>query len=328
MAGRIRFWCGAFLMAAAFSAVADEAQERKPGFLGVVAENLTRKEKEELKTSSGARVSEVFEKSPAEAAGLKRNDVIQSVAGKKIVTAQELRRRIGEAGAGATVEIGLVRDGVPSVKAVRLEEKPSDGRDKGLRMHHTDTPWVGLRLFSPDDDLAAYFQVKPGEGALVLDVFEKSPAEKAGIRSGDVVVRIGRDRVFLPEDVQDLVAEMNPGDTISVAVIRQAKERLFKVTLEKRPFRDTEAFIRMGPDNEDNDVFQYRLKLDSLGLRRLKPFEFRMHGLSDSMKTRMEDFRIRAKELKESAPGHFLWMDDGFGGDFRSLLESRSGEEI
>jgi membrane-associated protease RseP (regulator of RpoE activity) len=103
--------------------------------------------------------------------------------------------------------------------------------------HLRQKAWMGVRLHGLDEDMAGYFRVKADEGALVLGVEKESPAAKAGVKSGDVIVRIGREKVYEPGDVSDIIGDCRPGDKIEAVVVRKGIETSLTVELEESPGR-------------------------------------------------------------------------------------------
>jgi putative serine protease PepD len=74
-------------------------------------------------------------------------------------------------------------------------------------------------------------------GALIQAAITGGPAAAAGLRAGDVIVRIDGKSVDEPDDVSDAVAARRPGDEIEIEVIRDGESRTITVELEKRPQR-------------------------------------------------------------------------------------------
>ena len=107
-----------------------------------------------------------------------------------------------------------------------------------------DRPMLGVQLHELDGDLAPYFKVGEDEGVLVLKVLEDSPAEKAGIRAGDVIVEVGGRKVEDIDDVFEALSsvEVDSGErggdgkdeeeTVSVKVMRKGRPKTFEVVLD------------------------------------------------------------------------------------------------
>jgi serine protease Do len=82
------------------------------------------------------------------------------------------------------------------------------------------------------DELKAQFGVE--RGVLVSDVVEGDPADEAGLKAGDVILKIGDKEVNEPHDVQFAVLEYDPGDSIPLAVIRDGKQLTISVKAGRR----------------------------------------------------------------------------------------------
>jgi S1-C subfamily serine protease len=79
------------------------------------------------------------------------------------------------------------------------------------------------------------FNLATDRGAYVQDVLPATPAERGGIRPGDIIVRIGDREVATTEDVTAAVEESKVGDTVPVAVVRGGEEQTLQVRLTARP---------------------------------------------------------------------------------------------
>lgn len=84
-----------------------------------------------------------------------------------------------------------------------------------------------------------FLGVTPGEekdgGISVQDVVPDGPADKAGIKAGDTIIKFDDKEVKDPEKMRDLIGSMKPGQTVNVTIKRDNKEMKLKVTLGKRP---------------------------------------------------------------------------------------------
>lgn len=93
---------------------------------------------------------------------------------------------------------------------------------------------LGLRLEDMSEDLSPYFDAPGSSGALVMEVMKGTPAEKAGIKAGDVVVQVEDTKV---SDAQDVIDAMRraPKGSVSVTVLRKGVRRTFEPELEEAP---------------------------------------------------------------------------------------------
>ncbi len=91
---------------------------------------------------------------------------------------------------------------------------------------------MGVMLQSLTPQLAEYFGLKEEKGALITSVQEDSPAEKAGLKAGDVIISIDGEEIEGPHDIVEIVHEKEEG-TLNVVVMRDKREKSFNVFLEK-----------------------------------------------------------------------------------------------
>ena len=80
--------------------------------------------------------------------------------------------------------------------------------------------WLGVGIQPLTPQLAEKFGVPDGKGVLVNEVFAGDPADQAGLQSGDIITRIGNERLESPNQLSRVVAGFSPGDTVMVHVIR------------------------------------------------------------------------------------------------------------
>ena len=91
--------------------------------------------------------------------------------------------------------------------------------------------WLGISIQPVTDEIAQSFALKKARGALVSDVMAGSPAEKAGLRQGDVILRFGGKEIRDPRQLQMIVADAPAGQSEEVEIVRNGKPLTLKVTL-------------------------------------------------------------------------------------------------
>jgi serine protease Do len=101
--------------------------------------------------------------------------------------------------------------------------------------------WLGVSIQDVSPALAKQFGIKENGGALVSDVMEKSPAEKAGIKRGDVIVQYQGKPVHDPGHLRNSVAETPLGTKVKIVVIREKKEIPVELTIGEQPKNLTRA---------------------------------------------------------------------------------------
>ncbi len=258
------------LIMAAFSFVSAKSDNeksiikiRKHGdfTLGVVFTNPDKELLETLKLKGGALVLEVLENSEAEKIGIKKDDVITSFDGTIIDDARELDDLAEKIEQEKTVEIIVNRD--QKTKKFEAKLKPSEGGHaadavtyhddilididedlKGLKDFHFYTDgddlsgytikggFLGVEVKDLSDQLKEYFKVE--YGVLIEKIIEDTPAENAGLKAGDVIMKINDKKI---EDYSDLVRSLNfydPEDKVIIEFSRKEKTKKLDVVLAKK----------------------------------------------------------------------------------------------
>lgn len=108
-------------------------------------------------------------------------------------------------------------------------------------------PWLGVYSQEITDELRDGLNLN-GDGVLVNRVVSDGPADRAGVRKGDVIVRFNSRSVDSPSSLADLVGDAREGQTIALAIVRQGQTRTLSVTLAARPADD-----EGDNDNDNND---------------------------------------------------------------------------
>lgn len=95
--------------------------------------------------------------------------------------------------------------------------------------------WLGVTTQSITPDLAKQFNLKEDKGALITDVIEGSPAEKAGILRGDVIIEYEGKKIDEPFQLRNMVANTSPGKEAELKVIRENRIETIKVAIGELP---------------------------------------------------------------------------------------------
>ena len=241
-------------------------------WLGVTLSDINAEKARELKLSGeyGALVESVVDHSPAAKAGVQEGDVITGFGGERVRSVAHLTRLVRETPAGRKLSLEVVRGGqsrtfdvalearrmhfaAPEVHVVpRIQVSPRVEVQVEPRIQVAPMPrfefemqpgpgglmaWSrGPRLGITGDEisgqLAEYFGVKQGRGVLVREVLAGSAAEKAGLKAGDVIVRINDDAVNDVGDLRQVLSEAESKE-VTVTFIRDHREQTLKVTLDE-----------------------------------------------------------------------------------------------
>jgi serine protease Do len=103
------------------------------------------------------------------------------------------------------------------------------------------------------EELSRAFGLKDRGGALVANVEPGSPAAEAGMKAGDVVVKVGGKALRSSRDIYGLVAALEPGRTVPFVVVREKKERTLKVVIGQPPGEEGAAASAPGAKIDDRD---------------------------------------------------------------------------
>ena len=101
--------------------------------------------------------------------------------------------------------------------------------------------FLGVGLQPLTDDLVKAFNLKSDEGVLISEVQPKSPAEKAGVQTGDVVIEIDKKPVKSTRELQLSVGAMAPGAKVELKLLREGKEKTVTIDLGERPNKNVAA---------------------------------------------------------------------------------------
>jgi serine protease Do len=117
--------------------------------------------------------------------------------------------------------------------------------------------WLGVGIQDLTPELAEYYGVKKEqEGVLVTQTYEGDPADKAGIKEGDVIIAVDGKRIASSRELSRTVAEAGVGNKMSLTVLREGREKEVDVKLAKRP--DTEPTMARGEARSDDLGLQVR----------------------------------------------------------------------
>jgi serine protease Do len=95
--------------------------------------------------------------------------------------------------------------------------------------------WLGISFQPLTEDLVKAFKLKETEGAVVANVTPGSPAEKGGMKAGDVIVAVQGKKVGEARDLPHMVAKLKPGATARIKVIRRGSPQNLKIKIGKMP---------------------------------------------------------------------------------------------
>lgn len=247
--------------------------EESGSYLGIDTRDITHERMVALKLQEerGVEVTMVDQDAPAGKAGLREQDVILSYNGQPVEGQDELRRMIHETPAGRTVTLGVSRGGqmitvkaqlasrrkmfqYPAMAVMAGPNPPgAPGNFEMPAMPSFDVPAIdvivhssvrgGLMVENLTPQLGDFFGVKNGQGVLVRSVEKNSPAERAGFRAGDVIVKVADRPIADTSDWRNAMRQRASG-SVPIGVVRDRKS----LTINFAVPRQTGQAITVEPD--------------------------------------------------------------------------------
>ena len=241
-------------------------------FLGVTTEEVTKENMSRYglqREPRGVVVTKVAEGSPAERAGLKKDDVILRFDDEAVTSNRKLRRLVSEAAPEQSVKLTISRAGAEQAVTVALGKRETGAsfqisnnanfpqraelsrgvdqagrlaekslklleRDRGrgaFMMDFGSRRRIGVTTVPMTEQLADHLGVKEKRGVLITSVVENSPAAKAGLRAGDVITEVNNDKVAASGD---LVRALGKGESeATLSIVRDKAERTIKLVPER-----------------------------------------------------------------------------------------------
>jgi serine protease Do len=195
------------------------------GFLGVTIQELDQDLAKALGIGSndGVLIADVNPGSPAEKAGIRRGDVALSVNGRAVASTGAFRNAIAAAGSGATVELELSRNGKRQKVTAKLTAAPNEPVASSNAEPQSSTTRAGMRLAPLDAAARKQLEIPQAvkAGAVIEAVEPASPAARAGLRAGDVILEMDKKPVNNPEDVA--AAWKAAKGPVAVSVLREGR---------------------------------------------------------------------------------------------------------
>lgn len=230
-------------------------------YLGVGVDEIDAERAKEMKLPEerGVRVTQVTENGPAAKAGIKEGDAILEYNGQKVEGVEEFVRLVRETPAGREVKLLISRNGKPQTLTATIGDRRAMSREWEHQMRrdmeHLQqelgrqrfditlpeipqiyTTWrtsiLGVEAEGLGSQLAEAFGVK--KGVLVRSVTKDSPADKAGLKAGDVIVKVEGEEVSTPNEISSRLRRIEGSKTVPLTIVRNRAEKTVQVTVEVR----------------------------------------------------------------------------------------------
>ena len=230
------------------------------GWLGVEIAEVTAEKAKDLRLTAvrGVIVQDVEPDSPAAKAGLKENDVILRYDDQNVEGTVQFRRLVRETPAGRTISLVISRGGNTQTISVELADRNAY-YEKKLRSKMDDfgkpfvfatpnfefngpeilpmmdarTPLLGINAEDITGQLGSYFGAPNNSGILVREVRNDTPADKAGLKAGDVIIKIDDKPVTTLSELREQLRTKSEAKSVNLTVLRKGSEMTVAVTIEK-----------------------------------------------------------------------------------------------
>jgi serine protease Do len=168
-------------------------------FLGIYMQDINEDlyETMDLESRKGTIVSDIVEGSPAEKSGLESGDVIIAFEGKEITNGSALKNLVSSASPGQKITLTISREGEVQDIDVVLEERAGT---EMVSSSSNDFDEFGLSVLDLTDDLIEQYDIQRPmnsdiQGVVVVNIEEGGIAEESGMLEGDLITRIGRQKI-------------------------------------------------------------------------------------------------------------------------------------
>jgi C-terminal processing protease CtpA/Prc len=306
-----------------------ETDDGGGGWLGIGIQELDSKIRTKLDIDSdieGILITEIYDDSPAEEAGLQKHDILVSIDGEEGKDLSDFVNLIKANAPGADVEIQIYRDGKMKTVGATLGKRENTFIWKGLEgleglkglealegleglkaLEHIVIPQIDigmsswgrrgrLGVFIEDvtGDLADYFEIPGGEGVLVEGIVEDSPAEAAGIKAGDIIYKVDGRAICCTEELVASIAKMEADEETPVVLIRKGNEVVVQVVVAESEYdKAMQAYKIHISDLGDKEVFIRALESHDLSDEDLRELKAELSELQEEL----EELRAELKEL-------------------------------
>lgn len=234
------------------------SDEDGSGWLGVEIGEVTPEKAKDLKLTAqrGVVVLDVEPDGPAAKSGLKENDVITQYDGQVVEGTVQFRRLVRETPTGRTVALVISRNGATQNVSVELGERSAffEKRMKGkmrdfdnafafsmpnqdftLAMPPVDArmPSLGINAEDLSGQLGTYFGAPDGTGILIREVRAGTAADKAGLKAGDVIVKVDGKPIRTLADLRAELRGKSDQKTVALGIVRKSAEVTVTVGIER-----------------------------------------------------------------------------------------------
>jgi len=265
-------------------------------------------------------IAEVEKDSPAELADLKEGDIVLQFDGEDVDDTEMLAKMIRQRKPGESITIKIERKGktqdirvklgefteedvwkdferkFPNLFRARPFEELKFSRPEIFRGGFGQRKYIGVYIQELNKELSEYFGVDKGTGLLIERIDEDGPADKAGLRVGDVIVNADGMRVESTQELSKLIQDKEKGDKITIEFIRDKKKRTVEVEVGEEETSLSYAF--------PGDAKQYQKLAEAYkkqGEESYKRYMEQQKDMSEELKRQLEKQQKNAEKYYKDA---------------------------
>jgi len=199
------------------------------GWLGILIQDVTQElaESFNMKKPAGALVARVLPDSPAQKAGIKVGDIITEYKGHEVVSSSNLPPMVGNTAVGSTADVKVIRDGKEMTLHIRIAELPKEEdiklSSKGKsdeKSQSVSEQRLAVTVSPLTDAQRKQLDIKE-EGGVIVTAVDDGPASRAGIRRGDIILKLNNLDVKDVKHFNKLVADLPQDRSVAVLVQRR-----------------------------------------------------------------------------------------------------------
>ncbi len=178
-----------------------------------------------LKEKQGVLVAKVFKNSPADKAGLKPGDIIIEFNGKKIADMSTLRNLVGNSSPGTEFTIKVLRNG----KIIELKGKLGEREEKEKIATNGNNKQTYSNIIG-----VSVKNAKDNNGVVIVNVEPNSPADKAGLKPGDIILQINQEEIKGVDSFKKIIDKYKNRDAIALLISRNGETSFVVLKLKSK----------------------------------------------------------------------------------------------
>ena len=196
------------------------------GWLGVGIQNISPDlaKNFNIDKSEGVIVTEIMKDSPAEKAGIKVEDIILAINSEKIKNVTQLTTKIGSTDPGTKINLKILRGGDEKTISITIGEFPAD--EPQAKAEKKSIQNLGFSVSDLTPAIQRQYDISDDEGIVITRVDQTSDAYRAGLREGDLILKLNRKSVNSSDEFYNALQEVESDQPIAL-YIKRGDQKLF-----------------------------------------------------------------------------------------------------